>query len=385
MADFIISTLQAWDSTFGGNAKDIAYELSLQNRVLYINPPIKNKNKPTTTLRNIRKNLWVLDCAFSLFPVNRLPDGFLFDIFNKCNNKKIFKEVNRHAEKLKFRHIIHFCDNDVYRSFYARDFLQADIYIYYRRDNLHPVNYWSRHIKRLEPAIIRKNDLIMCNSAELARYALPYKMPFLIHDIGQGVDLSAYRINHSYDTPEDCKHLPSPLIGYIGALNSARLDIELLYHIAQRRPGYTFLFIGKEDTTFKKHPLRTLPNVRFLGLKPMSQMPAYTKALDVCLNPQAINEITIGNYPRKIDEYLAMGKPVVATRTHTMELFKDYVYLCSSAEEYLVAIDNALTDNSPEIQASRIAFAHTHSWANCINRIYKAIDNYENPKSTQKE
>jgi len=236
----------------------------------------------------------------------------------------------------------------------------------------------------LEPAIIRKSDLIMCNSAELAQYAFPYKPHSLIHNVGQGVDLSAYHIDRSYDTPQDCKHLPAPIIGYIGALNSARLDIELLYHIAQKRPDYTFIFIGKEDNTFKHHPLRTLSNVHFLGLKPMNQIPAYTKILDVCLNPQAINEITIGNYPRKIDEYLAMGKPVVATRTHTMELFKDYVYLCSSSEEeYLAAIDKALTDNSQEIQNKRIAFAHTHSWKHSVLKIYKAIDDYESQKSIQ--
>lgn len=41
---------------------------------------------------------------------------------------------------------------------------------------------------------------------------------------------------------------------------------------------------------------------------------------DVCMNPQLVNEITIGNYPRKVDEYLALGKPVIATKTLTMDL-----------------------------------------------------------------
>jgi hypothetical protein len=37
---------------------------------------------------------------------------------------------------------------------------------------------------------------------------------------------------------------------------------------------------------------------------------------------QLSNNLTIGNYPRKIDEYLAMGKPIVATSTKTMQMFK---------------------------------------------------------------
>ena len=55
---------------------------------------------------------------------------------------------------------------------------------------------------------------------------------------------------------------------------------------------------------------------------------------DVCINPQKVNPITDGNYPLKIDEYLAMGKPVVATRTHTMEdVFASHTHLASSIEE----------------------------------------------------
>ncbi|MFC7669776.1 glycosyltransferase [Hymenobacter humi] len=56
---------------------------------------------------------------------------------------------------------------------------------------------------------------------------------------------------------------------------------------------------------------------------------------DVCTNPQAVNEVTIGNYPLKIDEYLAMGKPVVATATRAMDMFADYVYLPRNAQEWL--------------------------------------------------
>lgn len=377
--DFIITSLQSWDSTFGGNAKDIAYELSRNHRVLYVNSsPSKKKKK--TLLRNIQDNLWVLDYVFSPLPVNYLPDGSLFDLVNRYNNYRIFKTVTQCAEKLYFQNIVHFCDNDIYRSFYAREYLKASLYIYYRRDNLHPVAYWHHHISRLEPALIRKSDLVMCNSAELTEYVIPHLPANRIYNIGQGVNLSAYRADILHNLPIECNGLRRPIIGYMGALSSLRLDIDLLYDIASSRPHYTFLFIGKRDKTFMHHPLSALPNVIFTGLKPMEMMPAYTQAMDVCLNPQIVNEVTIGNYPRKVDEYLAMGKPVAATRTHTMEIFKDHVYLCSSADEYREAIDKALAEDSPILQKMRIAFAHTHSWEQSIGKIYKAIEEYENTK-----
>ena len=43
MADYIITSLQSWDASFGGNAKDIAYELSRQHRVLYIKDVYKRQ------------------------------------------------------------------------------------------------------------------------------------------------------------------------------------------------------------------------------------------------------------------------------------------------------------------------------------------------------
>ena len=49
--------------------------------------------------------------------------------------------------------------------------------------------------------------------------------------------------------------------------------------------------------------------------KKMEELPSYLYAFDVAINPQKLNEVTIGNYPRKIDEYLAMGKPIVSARS----------------------------------------------------------------------
>ena len=66
-----------------------------------------------------------------------------------------------------------------------------------------------------------------------------------------------------------------------------------------------------------------MPNVLFVGLKPISELKDYVACFDVCINPQWVNELTIGNYPIKIDEYLLMGKPVVATKTKAMEMFQE--------------------------------------------------------------
>ncbi|MBN2614581.1 MAG: glycosyltransferase, partial [Bacteroidales bacterium] len=96
------------------------------------------------------------------------------------------------------------------------------------------------------------------------------------------------------------------------------------------------------------------------------------------LNPQKLNEVTIGNYPRKIDEYLAMGKPTVATKTRAMEVFQDYVYLAETKEEYVELIDKALKENTAQKEKEREKVARSHTWDANAEEIYKQIEMIEN-------
>lgn len=388
--DFIFTGLQPWDIAIGSNAKDIALEISKHNRVLYVNTPLdkktyrskentaetiqrkKNVIKEIPILRQINSNLWVLDYPFTIWPINFLPDGKIFDWINKINNTRMYSFVKKILNELCFDKYVLFIDNDIYRSFYAKDILTPLISIYYRRDNLLPVSFWKKHATRLEPLLIQKSDLIVCNSIELTKIPLLFNQH--VHDVGQGVDLSAYRNDASNGSPEDIKGIKRPLVGYIGDITSLRLDVNLVYLLAFKNSNLSFVLVGKADAVFSNHKLNQLPNIHFLGLKPKQQVPYYIQSFDICLNPQLVNEVTIGNYPRKIDEFLAFGKPVIATSTQTMQLFKEYVYLCNSLDEYQQALLTALDENDESIISKRIRFAHSHSWKNSVNRIYQSIE-----------
>ena len=93
----------------------------------------------------------------------------------------------------------------------------------------------------------------------------------------------------------------------------------------------------------------------------------------MCINPQLVNDLTIGNYPRKIDEYLSMGKVTIATKTPTMHIFESVVYLASTANDYIDLIEKALQEDCLEKQQERIAFAQSHTWENNVKEIEKAI------------
>lgn len=379
--DFIITSLQPWDIRIGSTIKNTAQEISRKNRVLYINAPMNYLEWIKTTpyckqeqLRQINDNLWVVDLPFPVIPINKIPGMRLFDIINKINNKKIAGGILKAAHKLGFHKFIHLIDTDIYRSQYLKELLQPELSIYYCRDFVIGADYWKKNGPRLEPLIAAKSDIVLTNSSLFAERFRKYNPN--TYAIETGVNLQLYDYKISRDIPEDIKNISRPIVGYTGMVIGLRLDIELIYQVASRMSGVQFVFVGPTDDTFEKHSLCQLTNVHFLGGKPVDALPAYIQAFDVCMNPQAINEITMGNYPLKIDEYLAMGKPTVATRTHTMtDIFDSYVTLASGTEEYIQAINHALTESENDRnREKRIAFAHTHSWTNSVNKIYKAIE-----------
>jgi teichuronic acid biosynthesis glycosyltransferase TuaH len=259
----------------------------------------------------------------------------------------------------------------MFRSFYLKELLRPESYLYYTRDNLLAVKYWQSQGKRIEPLHMAKADLVVSNSNFLARLASKHNPES--HFVGQGCDITAFKADNELKLPEDIASVKYPVIGYIGALKSLRLDISVIEHIAKTKKDWNIVLVGPEDDEFRNSGLHKLENVHFLGPKNENELPSYLKAFDVAINPQILNEVTVGNYPRKIDEYLAMGKPAVATRTEAMEYFSDFVSLAEDKEEWIEAIANELGNDNDNKRKSRVEFAGGHTWENNVNEIYKLI------------
>ncbi len=401
--DFIVYGLQPWDLNIASTCKYTALEISKNNRVLFVNPPLqrssllKDKHKPEVQKRiNILKGnepdlvqvndtMWVLYPRTVLESINWIKSPAIFNFFNKINDKRFAKKVKLAAAKLDFKDVILFNDNSMYNGFYFKELLKPDIFIYLLRDAVILVDYHKRHGTRLQPQIIAKADFAVANSDYFANYCRKTNPNSFM--IGQGCDLSMYNDEDgSLEIPDDLKEITKkPIIGYVGFLTTIRLDIDVLIHIAEQKPEYSLVLVGPEDDDFKKSKLHQLDNVYFLGRKDPHELAAYIKGFDVALNPQKVNMITDVNYPLKIDEYLAMGKPTVATKTTFMAYFKDYTYLPSTKEEYIVEIDKALKENTPELEKSRIAYAKTHSWENFVSKIYDQIEVVQKKKADQND
>lgn len=387
--DIIVVGLQPWDTEIGSNCKDIALEFSKHNRVLYINTPLDRitvlrrkgteyvdkrleiRKHPGRELEEVSPNLWIYYPDVILESLNWIKIGFVFDLFNSMNSRRYAKSIERAISALNFKDFILFNDNDIFKSFYLSDYLKTQCSIYYSRDNLLAMDYWKFHGMRLEPKLMAKNNICVANSLYLANICRKYNQNSFY--VGQGCDVDAFANFTNTSQPADVADIPAPVIGYVGALITLRLDIEILQYLAEQHQDWSIVLIGPEDEEFKKSALHRLKNVFFLGSKDPQELARYIATFSVCINPQVVNKVTIGNYPRKIDEYLAMGKPVAATRTESMEAFAEHVALSETKEEFLQNVEDLIRTDNSTLQRSRAEFAASHTWTASVAEIYKAI------------
>ena len=388
--DIVIVGIQPWDIDIGSNCKNIALEFARFNRVLYVNPPLdrttrqKEAKNPKIQKRirvqkgtepdliQIDNNLWNHNPKGVVESINWIPSTWLYDILNKRNNRIFSRSIHSAIIRLGFSNFIIFNDSSMFVGLYLKKMLKPETYIYYTRDNLIAVDYWKRHGVRLEAQHMNHADLVVANSTYLAGLAKQYnKHSFYV---GQGCDVSLFNIDLVTAVPADIQNIPTPIIGYIGALYSLRLDIEVLEFIAKSHPDWSIVLVGPEDDKFKRSSLHQMKNVYFLGNKKETELPSYLSRFDVAINPQVLSPVTIGNYPRKIDEYLAMGKPTVATKTEAMIVFSDYTYLAENKEEYVHCIEKALHEDNEQIRRQREIFAREHTWENNVREISKAVE-----------
>ncbi len=159
--------------------------------------------------------------------------------------------------------------------------------------------------------------------------------------------------------PEMVRNLPHPIIGYIGSINGWT-DIDLLVHLAHSRPQWTLLLIGLASVDLRK--LRRCPNVFLAGPQPYEKLPEWAKSFDVAILPYQLNQGSINANPLKLREYLATGKPVVATSTPEVERFAHCVRIASSREEFLDQIELTLIHDSEAERKARIQEVMSCTW-----------------------
>jgi glycosyltransferase involved in cell wall biosynthesis len=200
------------------------------------------------------------------------------------------------------------------------------------------------------------------------------------HYVPNGVEFSRFRrgISRATGEPSDISSIPRPRIGYMGYIKR-HIDLPLLCSIAEARRDWSIVLVGPvreyhHDIKDDVAALKRQPNVHFLGGKPASDVPLYVDAFDVSLMPYQQTQYTKYIYPLKLHEYLACGKPVVATPLPNLQAFSDVLYFAENADQWVQAIDQALGENDPDLKVRRVRVARENSWDSRVEKIASIFD-----------
>jgi len=168
----------------------------------------------------------------------------------------------------------------------------------------------------------------------------------------------------------EVEDLPRPVIGFAGNFLSSKVDFALLEALARERPRWSLLLVG--PTTAETQPLldrlARLQNVRWVGPKPYAELPGYVAAFDVGVIPYVSNAYTRSCFPLKLYEYLAAGKPVVASGVPELAGMEPDVSLVGGAGAFVEAVEDALTRVADRDLARRRALAARNSWETKTDR-----------------
>jgi len=186
--------------------------------------------------------------------------------------------------------------------------------------------------------------------------------------------------NQAVQTPK----WPAPVFGYTGTLHPDRVDVELVLALAKAYPKGTVALVGPDFLPPQtKDRLREAGNVTLAGPVPYARIPDVMSAFDVCIVPHCESPFTESLNPIKLWEYLAAGKPMVATN---LAGFRDYSKLCriaSGPQAFVAACRDALAEaqalslgDSTAIEAAkaRRLEAAGHSWASRVDVLLRELE-----------
>jgi len=210
-----------------------------------------------------------------------------------------------------------------------------------------------------ERELLKKSDIVLCSAVGLFDRKKEYNSHTYL--VTHGVDYEFFRKAADKRIPiaAEIQCLPRPSLGVTGLL-ADWVDICLLAELANLRPEWSIVLIGRSDTDLKV--LDGLKNIHLLGHRPYHRLPEYLRGFDVALLPFVDNELTRNANPLKLREYMAAGLPVVASPLPEVVRYAGRVALARTATDYEREIAALLERGEVGPSAERSAQMASESW-----------------------
>jgi glycosyltransferase involved in cell wall biosynthesis len=232
---------------------------------------------------------------------------------------------------------------------------------------------------RLERELARRADMVLYPSSQLRSYVgeLGARRSLLVPN---GVDFEHYsRI--ATNPPAEYARIARPIAVYMGVIPDW-FHFEWVRLAAKALPDLSFVLIGPDGLARQR--LGGLPNVHLLGSRPYESLPAYLQhaqvglmPFDIVRNPAGVAVLN----PQKLYAYFACGIPVVSASWDEIRLLNTPARLCTSSEEFVRELRQALANPGDAEQYRR--YASRFSWRDRVDAILGGLANLES-QETQK-
>ena len=374
---------QEWDAHWTP-VQQVMLRLTPRNRVIYFEPfhpplawlkrsnsHLKDRHREgQPQLRQIKENLWIYRPESAYLPGNmrssfaakwnaRLYKAEIARLLKQLGGSKkcwlwAFFAQSLSVLELEFEHIIYDCVDD-WPSFF-------------------PQKAERQFVTHVDEALCRSAELVFVGSQPLYQKKVGFNPQTFV--VNHAADIEHFQKASQSGTvvPADLDCVPRPRIGFAGMMDSLRFDENLIRHLAED-PRLQIVLVGGCIGDARRL-LPQKPNVHWLGMKPVSQLPAYLKGMDVCIMPYKINETTRYIYPLKLHEYMATGKPIVATAIPAVENFRELIYVADGPAEFIKYVALGAEENNAGKCLRRQECARKHSWEVHVSEKARLIEQH---------
>ncbi|AKP54210.1 UDP-galactopyranose mutase [Cyclobacterium amurskyense] len=392
----VMTSMSRWDGEFSSASWSLAKTFAQTQKVIYVDYPftfldyLKERKKPSVKARKsaliwgnnsikqlsqFSPKLYALSPPLML-PINWLPQGSLYNFFSNWNDRRLAKSISKALKELHEEAFIYFNSfNPLYLTKLPNSF-KPNAFVYQSRDNIRALEpYLRKHGARKEIEAVQSADLSLVTSRMLQKdlEALSgKKVAYFPNAADFELFKSAYELE--LNVPKDLKNIPKPIIGYTGNI-CHRLDYDLIKTVCEANPDKSMVMVGPRN--HQGHTdinLDEIPNLYFTGPKKIEQLPQYLAHFQLLILPFLCNEVTKSIYPLKINEYLASGKPIVATPfSEDIQLFHPLISLEKSPQDFNKAIEMELTTNTEEKAKSRYTEASKNTWKGRVKLFWELL------------
>jgi glycosyltransferase involved in cell wall biosynthesis len=197
---------------------------------------------------------------------------------------------------------------------------------------------------------------------------------YLVRNVGDFAHFSPATDRESA-LPE-LRELPRPVQGFAGNFLPGKVDFDLLDDLVGSLQTGSIVLAGPATDSHVARRLEEAAshaNVVWLGPVPYAQLPAVVAAFDVGLIPYEENEYTRSCFPLKLFEYLAAGKPVVASGLPELEGMEPDVVVASGSTAFQAAVAAATHNGGAPDVARRQAVAAENTWESRTSRLLSLV------------